>query len=349
MPDVSNVSLADLSDRFVRFAAQESCDSSPLYDKLTLAVAKDEDLLRIASHARVGRPVPKLFFASVQYLLLKGAEHRLAEHYQSIVPKPIRGDDVAVHFRDFVLSNHSAIEGLLATKLVQTNEVRRSACLLPGFQRVFEYGGQLPLYLIEIGSSAGLNLLFDFYFYDYKNGQTIGSLDSNVHIICQARGNQEVPIGTTFPKIAARIGVDLNPIDPNDEDAVLWLKALIWPEHSERRELLERAISAASKYPINHIAGDGIGLLPGLLQQVPDNVTPCVFHSFIINQMTPNSVQKLDNAMLDYSKKQKVYCVSIPCKSEDASDLKLATMSDGIKSEAVLAKCSDHGTWIQWL
>ena len=63
--------------------------------------------------------------------------------------------------------------------MVQTNEVRRSALLLPAFFLVSREAQGRPLYLLEIGTAAGLNLLWDRYGYDYGNGLRSGDLDLN--------------------------------------------------------------------------------------------------------------------------------------------------------------------------
>jgi len=57
--------LDRMAGRFVRFAAQEACDSSPLYERLSHAIADDPEILALAAHARRGQPVPNLLFAAV--------------------------------------------------------------------------------------------------------------------------------------------------------------------------------------------------------------------------------------------------------------------------------------------
>ncbi len=52
--------LDRMAGRFVRFAAQEACDSSPLYERLSHAIADDPEILALAAHARPGQPVPNL-------------------------------------------------------------------------------------------------------------------------------------------------------------------------------------------------------------------------------------------------------------------------------------------------
>ena len=73
-----------LGRRFERFAKLEVHDHSPLYERLSLGVAGDPEVLALASQARRGQPTPNLFFAAVHLLLLKGAEHPIAASYPSI-------------------------------------------------------------------------------------------------------------------------------------------------------------------------------------------------------------------------------------------------------------------------
>jgi hypothetical protein len=107
-----------------------------------------------------------LFFGAVHYLLLKGADHPLKDFYPSIVSNPKSYEDSFEYFKDFCLTHRNEIESILKTKLVQTNEIRRCAYLYPIFCTIYEKVKK-PLALIEIGTSAGLQLLWDKYSYSY--------------------------------------------------------------------------------------------------------------------------------------------------------------------------------------
>src|SRR3954454_4209218 len=63
----------------------------------------------------------------------------------------------------------------------QTNEVSRAGVLLGGLLIVAARWG-LPLSLIEIGASAGLNLNFNRFYYDLGTRRTWGDPQSSVHI-----------------------------------------------------------------------------------------------------------------------------------------------------------------------
>ena len=66
----------DLSQRFERFARRE-CHVSPLYERLSLGIAHDPEILAIATQAKRGQPVPNLFLAAVHFLLLRGVQRTL--------------------------------------------------------------------------------------------------------------------------------------------------------------------------------------------------------------------------------------------------------------------------------
>src|SRR5205823_12258774 len=61
----------ELSQIFERGANEEFHNSSPLYEHLSLAIAKDPEILSLAAHCRKGERAPNLFLAVVHLLLLK--------------------------------------------------------------------------------------------------------------------------------------------------------------------------------------------------------------------------------------------------------------------------------------
>ena len=49
--------------------------------------------------------------------------------------------------------------------------------------------------------------------------------------------------------VARRAGVDLNPLDVADADAMAWLANLVWPEDDARRAQLRHAVEVARADP----------------------------------------------------------------------------------------------------
>ena len=172
-------SLARVGERFLWFAAHETA-TSPLYNRFCQGIAADPEVLAIAAHARKGQPTPNMLFGAVHYLLLKDPSHPLAAFYPDLSgpAKPEANPYPAFH--DFCLDHRAEIEGMLKTRLVQTNEVRRCACLLPAFGLAGQWAGEKGLALVEIGTSAGLNLLWDCYGYDYGPARRYGDPNSPV-------------------------------------------------------------------------------------------------------------------------------------------------------------------------
>jgi hypothetical protein len=319
---------------FERFAAFECAGHSRLYERLARGVAAEPELLALAALARPGQPVPNLLLAAVHHLLLGGAPGNLAGYYPS-VGGDAEGDPVPA-FRAFCRAHRPAIAHLLATRRVQTNEVRRSACLLPGFARAAELAGGRPLAVVEVGAAAGLNLRWDRYRYDYGSAGTWGDLDAPLLITCDARGTRPLLPAST-PAVDWRVGIDLDPIDVRDPDAAGWLRALLWPDQPDRAALLERAIAAARADPPRLLGGDALDLLPGVLAEAPPGAALCVVHTFVLNQLTLEGRQRF--AELTAAVPFVLAMQRSPV--EPHAELRL--------DDEVLARCDPHGGWLEWL
>jgi hypothetical protein len=334
--------------RFEQFA-QECYARSPLYERLSRRIAVDPEMLSLAARAREGQPVPNLFFAAAHFLLLKGARHPVSAFYPSLSGSAIPADDPYPSFRPFCWEHQNEIGELVSTRLVQTNEVRRCACLMPAFCLISRLTGGRPLSLVEIGASAGLNLLWNHYGYDYGGGHRYGDESSPVQLSCVCRGDRRPPIPREFPAVAARMGVDLNPLDLSDRDALLWLRALVWPEQTERATLLQRAIQIAQRNPPPLVAGDALDLLPDILAAMPQGTAVCVFHSFTLNQMAPAAREALSALIAGYAARRELFRVSIERPAADGRWLALESYTGGRSTEQHPALCHDHGEWIEWI
>lgn len=95
-----------LSEIFERFARDEFHNSSPIYAHLSTAIARDPELLSLASSCRKGERIPNLLFAAVHYLLLKGLSHPVARFYKSLGGLLM---GVRIHILSFALSAWSTL------------------------------------------------------------------------------------------------------------------------------------------------------------------------------------------------------------------------------------------------
>lgn len=246
---------ARIAQGYRRFAAVEAATVSPSYAELARAVADDPEILRLLAAQPVGKRQPNLLFAAVRYL------HGTAR--------------TAEEFRGWVLGDRQRVTATMRARATQTNEPARCAALLPLLDRI---GG--PLALIEAGASAGLCLYPDRYRYDY--GGTVVGPDSAVQLSCATTG--EGPVPRRLPEVVARIGIDLNPLDPGDPGDLAWLRALIWPgpTAAARLERLEAAAAIAVREPARMLTGDIVDRLPEAVALVPGGCTTVVFHTAVM-------------------------------------------------------------------
>lgn len=348
-------SKRELSQRFERFAKEVFAGSSPLYEELCLRTAADHDpeVLDLASHAPPEQPVPVLLFAAVHFLLLAGDQHRLSNYYPDITTRARRAESVAsgepyALFKAFCRRHKAAIREIITTRTVQTNEVQRCACLVPAFSLIADEAPEAPLALIEVGASAGLNLLWDKYGYDYGEGRHFGDIRSPVQILCTPRGGVHPAIPTPFPKVAFRTGIDLDPIHVHDERSARWLRALLWPEHEHRFRLLEAALLRARRDPPPLVAGDLFDRLPEVLDWAPSECTVCVFHTFTLYQCTPQASERLSSLLAEWSLGREVFLISMEPRGSESS-LEITWFEHGLLSRRKIADADHHGRWLRWL
>jgi hypothetical protein len=266
----------DLTARARRFAFAGEFSSSPLYRALGTVVANDVSLLRLASRARAGQYPTFLFFAAVQYLLLAGAEHDLARFYPSIAgADALPPEGAGPAFVSFCATFEPELTALLSTRLVQTNNVKRSMALRLGLAAI---GRRVvsPVHLIEIGASAGVHLRCDRYGY-HLGGCHFGDPRSPVQISSVWRGDRAVLDLDALPPLASVTGVDLHPLDATDVDDRRWLEALVWPENRHEADLLHRALGVVAADPPPIRAGDAIDVCPALAAELPAGEPRVVF------------------------------------------------------------------------
>jgi hypothetical protein len=244
------------AQEYVDFGVRDARGVSGVYERLSLAVARDDDVLALVSALPPGKRQPNLLFGVVR--LLGG---------------PVEDPDA---FHDFVVSNWPAIAAQMSARATQTNEAGRCAVLMPVLASLPQ-----PLALLEVGASAGLCLYPDRYSYRYGTDPTIGSGEPLLE--CAATGPVALP--RQRPEVVWRAGLDLNPLRVTDPEDVAWLDALIWPEHTHRRARLRAAVAIAAADPPLLVRGDLVDDLPALVAQAPAGATLVVFHTNMLYQV----------------------------------------------------------------
>jgi hypothetical protein len=268
---------------------------SPLYaDLLDRAAADAEDGGPVAQLLRghEGDPAESMLalrlMGAVHRRVLEGALPDLGTHYHHsgvpfgrIGPKrnTADGEGVWATFRKALVDDAAAIRTLLA-RPVQTNEVGRCAALLPGFLSVAEETG-LPLRLLEVGASAGLNLRWDRYRYE-AGEYAWGDPASPVRIDFRLEG--EMPAAPDV-EVTERRGCDLRPVDPGTEEGQLTLLSFVWADQAERLRRLRAALAVAAESPVAVDRAGAAEWIAGQLARPADRVATVVFHSIVMQYL----------------------------------------------------------------
>ena len=335
--------------------------SSPLYERLSAIVARDPQLLDLMRSAPAQQRYPTLFFAALHFLVLGHPDRELARWYPSVTGAPVLADDPSEALLGFCDEFAGELRALIGSRATQTNEVARCAALLPAFALA---AGELDssLTLIELGTSAGLNLLFDRYAYDYHDGSIRGRADGALTIECQLRGDVALPQLDGTPPVASAVGLDLHPVDVRDREAARWLRACVFADQPARGLRLQRALEIARADPPNVLQGDLLIETPRLIREAPEQHGVCVFHSWILQYLTAEERSQLAAQMAECARDRDLAWISVeppgtipglvaPEPDLDAGPAALLTLTlfrEGRRSDRVLARTHPHLAWMEW-
>jgi len=256
---------------------------SMLYGELLQGSARDVlgggpcwEVLRGHEGDPAGSALAMRFMASVHRLVLQGRAGEVAEYYPSV------GGDrpPAAALNSFLHSVDEHVDDLrrLVNDPVQTNEVGRCAALLGGFLLVAHESG-LPLRLLELGASAGLNLRWDRYRY-VGSGLSWGDPTSSVVIEWALRlGAPHVDV---TPLIVERRGCDLHPLDPTSAEGRIRLMSYIWPDQLWRLRLLRRALDLSRTLGVEVDRANAPDWVASRLRESRPYTATVVYHSIVM-------------------------------------------------------------------
>jgi hypothetical protein len=324
-----------LARRLRRQAAYCSIDGSPFYASLLEATADDVELEGPARRVLAGFEEEP--WSSALSLRLMGAVHRLvlddslpelARHYPSTGGD---GDASAAWpvFRQALIDQRDRIRQLLPGGC-QTNEVGRSAALLGGFLEVAHRTG-LPLRILEIGSSAGLNLRWDRYRYESDDG-VWGDPYSKVRF---QHSYEVAPPLNRSAEVVERKGCDVHPIEATSDGGALTLRSFIWADQLGRLAQLDGAIEIAREMAVEVDRIDAAAFLERELAQPRHGVATVVYHSIFIQYLDKPGRQRI-NALIDGAR---VYHLRME-PGENAIEVRL--------DDELLGTTGAHGTRVRW-
>lgn len=286
--------------------------------------------------------VPLRLAGALYALVLEGLDDELGEVYP---PRAFEAERVWTAVCEAFAGHESFILERLKSA-PQTNEVRRSAMIMPGFLEIARLTGK-PLVISELGASAGLNLNWDRYSYRIGDFER-GSSASAVHLEPEFEG---LALQAAELTVAERRGCDLNPLDPTDPVEQVRMLSYIWPDQADRLDRTRAAfeIASADKPDVDRM--DAVEWLRERLEQPRDGQAH-VIYSTVAWQYLPEAARSEGALLMEMAGMQ---------ASEDAPLAWLQMEADGSQGSAALTlrlwptgearelgRADFHGRWLKW-
>ena len=230
---------------------------------------------------------------------------------------------------------------------VQTNDVQRCWALLPIFLTVARVARR-PLDLVELGTSAGLNLLWDRYRYRYEAGSW-GDPSAPLRLEGQERSAVPRELLETEVDVRRRLGIDLRPVDVTTDDGVRLLDTFVRDEGYRAR--LRSASEILRQEPPELVRGDNLDLLPGILRSRSDDALTVVFQTISTVYLTDAQRGQLPATVDQAGADGPLAWVSTPTPEEHGErrgdyPLELAMWPAG--DRRIVARMNVRGEWLEW-
>lgn len=248
----------------------------------------------------------------------------------------------------------AAGEGALLVWLrsrTQTNEVARLAGLAAVLAEL-SARQSLPCRLLELGTSAGLNL--NLAHYQIRLGELqLGPAASAVRIAPRWTGASPVAAPVV---IAGADGVDLCPLDVSRQTDAERLHAYVWPGERARTERLQRAIALAQRHPPRVEQGSAANWLEQqLCIPQPAGERRVVFHAMALQYMPDAERARIGQLLAEAGMKagteRPLAHVAMEWNAARSDVEVRVTCWDGgaHDGEAMLAaRCHPYAEWFEW-
>lgn len=233
----------------------------------------------------------------------------------------------------------------------QTNEVGRSSMILGATLIVADETG-LPLSIMEIGASAGLNLLFEHYRFALGEDRVWGLPDGVPTITSGWSGN--VPPLAAPLAVVARMGCDRNPLDPADPADRLRLLSYVWPDQPQRLERMRQALDLAAQQALVVEKADAAAWVERMLEVPQQPGTVRMLYHTIVWQYLPEPTKTCISAAFEKAGAKATDAAPLAwfrfendAGADGDGGLMELTLWPGGETR-VLGRAHFHGGWVRW-
>ncbi|MFM5884657.1 MAG: DUF2332 domain-containing protein [Novosphingobium sp.] len=301
------------------------------------------DTLRTWPGAPLADAVPLRIAGGIHALHLRGGEPELARIYAGEA-----GIDDAAILAELVSRREVALLPWLNGP-PQTNEAGRSANFIAAMLWLADKGLPPRFQCLEIGSSAGINLMLDRYHYDL-GGVQVGPQPGAMRFKPEWEG--DAPPAHAIEIVWAR-GCDIAPVDLTDPAQALRLKAYIWPEHTVRFERMEAAVAEAVRQAPDLVAMNAADFVEAELARPQEAGTTRLLMHSIVWQYVPEDQQDRVTAAMEAAGRRATAERPLAWVSLEANRvMHVHEMTvrywPGGEKPALVTRAHPHGAWIGW-
>jgi hypothetical protein len=343
-----DLDLDDARKRY-RFAlAPEDFERLPFYNALLHELEHDTLALELLASVRVEQRNPMLVLAALQLAALRG--HPILASIYDEARHGVLGDPDGAAQR--VMDVLRAAPELVRDELwrsTQTNEPGRSAVIQAVVADLAD--DETAINVIEVGTSAGINLYFDkFTVRDRDDGNPLTLVCEDVTPVDRAR---------LMPEVLTRVGIDPNPLFLASDEDRLWLKACLWPEQRRRHDRFDAIVAAQPSWPaLTMLRGRAMEQLSTAFELVDASTLTIVMNTWTAFYFTDNERTQYFNEVSRRCMNENVAWLSVestmvkwPHVDVDeqarhrAASQVVATHSGG--SAVRWGWCHAHGRWLE--
>jgi hypothetical protein len=241
---------------------------------------------------------PLMLAAAFHRLAAGGDFPRLASLYATCggAYDPAQRETLRAELIDVLTTGSEQFMAVLRSQRVQTNEISRGICWQLALAALFP-DSAAPIVLVELGCSAGLNLISDRYLWQLGGRPAVAKPEAPVPQLDIALVNASTaplaPILDARESLGARIvwrvGCDLHIPDLGNADDRAMLASLIWGDNPERLRRFHLAAETQAPLLASGLLelrrADALAFVPQIAQELPGRVGPgaliCFFNTVV--------------------------------------------------------------------